>query len=153
MVFKKLTDLTSRATNTLLHGTETAEKIHQLESMGFNTQRAKHALNATNGNVERAAELLLLGGGNDNDSNVVMHDATTARRAVSNTSEGTHVRAHNDVQMKRAIKASLEASQLELTNQVKDTYMESFRDMEKMKAMNKMKEKKTTEVLLLISSV
>ena len=47
MVFKKLTDLTSRATNTLIHGTETAEKIHQLESMGFDAQRAKHALNAT----------------------------------------------------------------------------------------------------------
>ena len=157
MVFKKLTDLTSRATNTLLHGTETAGKIYQLESMGFNTQRAKHALDATGGNVERATELLLLGGGNDND--VVMHDAaTTSQAAVSNqqstqytaAAEGTHVRAHNDDQMKRAIQDSLAVNQFEQTKQVKEAEMQSFRDMEK-KKFNKKKEKKKTEVIDLIS--
>jgi len=157
MVFKKLTDLTSRATNTLIHGNETAGKIHQLESMGFDAQRAKHALNATGGNVERAAELLLLGGGNDND--VVMHDATTAHRAAASNNqqstqytaaaEGTHVRAHNNDQMKRAIQESLDVNQFEQTKQVKDAEMISFRDMEKKKAMNKKKEK--TEVIDLIS--
>ena len=137
MVFKKLTDLTSRATNTLLHGTETAGKIHQLESMGFDAQRAKHALNATGGNLERAAELLLLG--EDGNDDVVMHDATTtSQAAVSNTTvEGTNVRAHNDDQMKRAIQESLAINQLEQTKKVKDAEMKSFCDMEKKKAMNK----------------
>ena len=149
MVFKKLTDLTSRATNTLIHGTETAEKIHQLESMGFDAQRAKHALNATNGNVERAAELLLLGGGN---VDVVMYDATTSQATASNTAtEGRNVRAHNEDQMKRAIQESLETSQFEQTKQVKDAEMESFVDMEKKKAMNKKKEREKTEVIDLIS--
>jgi len=38
-----------------------SEEIQQLEAMGFPRERAIHALNATDNDVERAAELLLLG--------------------------------------------------------------------------------------------
>lgn len=65
MAFKKFSDgLLSAGTlvaNPLSLRAEQADKVRLLESMGFDLQRARHALNATEGNVDRAAELLLQG--------------------------------------------------------------------------------------------
>ena len=82
MVFKKFTDLLlsagTTAANTLLHGTNQVEKIRRLESMGFSPEHARHALNATEGDVDRAAELLLLGG----NEQQLRHDVPGERTAI-----------------------------------------------------------------------
>jgi hypothetical protein len=106
MVFKQLTDRLrsagNAAANTLLHGADQAEKIQQLTSMGFPPERARHALNATGGDVDRAAELLLLAG----------VDAEPSQQQIpSHAQEGTHVAAHNDEQMRIAIEESLRVEQ------------------------------------------
>jgi division protein CdvB (Snf7/Vps24/ESCRT-III family) len=80
MVFKKLADrLHSASTaaanavsNTLAPSSDQPQQqymneIIQLESMGFMSERARQALNATNGNVDRAAELLFLSEEGDDD--------------------------------------------------------------------------------------
>jgi len=43
------------------HDARHADKVGQLESMGFDPQRARGALDAAGGDIERAAELLILG--------------------------------------------------------------------------------------------
>eukprot|EP00970_Alexandrium_tamarense_P000534 scaffold67_cov192-Alexandrium_tamarense.AAC.20 len=104
------------------------EQIRQLESMGFSADRARHALNATDNNVERAAELLLLGAAGENDNgdvNVAVQVAAPLRlngnrgNANNNTrSEGQHVAAHNDEQIRRAIEESLMVNQAEENRQL-----------------------------------
>ena len=125
MVFKKFTDRIlsagTAAANTLIHGADTAEKIQQLEAMGFSGERARHALNATDGNVERAAELLLLGANEQqlHDTQPLPRTTTTTTTTTSaannnnNAPPGIHVAAHNDAQMRRAIEESLAMNQQE----------------------------------------
>jgi len=79
-MFRKLTDrLTSAITgNSSSNSTNDDGKIRTLQSMGFGATQARNALEATDGNVDRAAELLLtnssgFGGttsGNNNNNNV-----------------------------------------------------------------------------------
>ena len=122
MVFKQLTDRLrsagNAAANTLLHhGPDQAEKIHQLTSMGFPPERARHALNATGGDVDRAAELLLLAGVDAEPSQQEIpspsqdHAPRNPSSRSRNTQEGTHVAAHNDEQMRLAIEESLRVEQ------------------------------------------
>eukprot|EP00569_Conticribra_weissflogii_P019169 CAMPEP_0171447572 /NCGR_PEP_ID=MMETSP0881-20121228/39170_1 /TAXON_ID=67004 /ORGANISM="Thalassiosira weissflogii, Strain CCMP1336" /LENGTH=585 /DNA_ID=CAMNT_0011971985 /DNA_START=169 /DNA_END=1927 /DNA_ORIENTATION=- len=121
MVFKKLTDrLTTaastaaqHATNSLWYGRDQAGKIAQLESMGFSPERARHALNATEGDVDRAAELLLL---SDDGEDVLGAAAATAAATqpagvTNHDVEGRHVAAHNDEQMRLAMEESLRVTQ------------------------------------------
>mmetsp|Transcript_27857 Transcript_27857/g.58841 ORF Transcript_27857/g.58841 Transcript_27857/m.58841 type:complete len:527 (-) Transcript_27857:87-1667(-) len=132
MVFKKLTDrLVSAGTtaaNTLIYGPEQAEKIRQLEAMGFDAERARHALNSTGGDVDRAAELLLLSADDGQQQHggrgaaMPSHNHNAAAAAASprtNRQEGTHVTAHNDEQMRRAIEESLRVNQQEETRQLR----------------------------------
>jgi len=121
MVFKKLTDrLTTaastaaqHATNSLWYGRDQAGKIAQLESMGFSPERARHALNATEGDVDRAAELLLLSeDGEDVLGAAAATAAATQPAGVTNHDvEGRHVAAHNDEQMRLAMEESLRVTQ------------------------------------------
>mmetsp|Transcript_7280 Transcript_7280/g.16520 ORF Transcript_7280/g.16520 Transcript_7280/m.16520 type:complete len:507 (-) Transcript_7280:59-1579(-) len=133
MVFKRFTDRLisagTTAANTLIHGPEQAEKIRQLESMGFSPERARHALNATEGDVDRAAELLLLGANEEQQQHDVPshnNNATLAaignnhRNQTNNNHQGTAVAAHNDEQMRRAIDESMRANQREEARQLKE---------------------------------
>lgn len=127
MVFKKFTDRIlsagTAAANTLIHGADTAEKIQQLEAMGFSGERARHALNATDGNVDRAAELLLLGANEQqlHDTQPLPRTTTTTSAANNNNNAppGIHVAAHNDAQMRRAIEESLAMNQQEESRQLR----------------------------------
>ena len=127
MVFKKFTDRIlsagTAAANTLIHGADTAEKIQQLEAMGFSGERARHALNATDGNVDRAAELLLLGANEQqlHDTQPLPRTTTTTSAANNNNNAppGIHVAAHNDAQMRRAIEESLAMNQQEQSRQLR----------------------------------
>jgi len=130
MVFKKFTDRIlsagTTAANALLHGPEQAEKIRQLECMGFSAERARHALNATEGDVDRAAELLLLGANAQQEHRAVpsRNDGAVATTAAGNSrnhdQRGTAVAAHNDDQMRRAIEESLMVNQWEESRQVRE---------------------------------
>ena len=164
MVFKKLADhLLSGATtaaNTLglqLQGPgEQAQKLNQLEAMGFPRERARHALNATDWNVDRAAELLLLGGAdcddqemsppstqNNNDVAVTNNNRTNNDTTEGTRREGTHVAAHNDEQMKRAIEESLAANQREESRMVRQAEVASIKKKKNNAAG--MKKKKTPQ--------
>ena len=115
MVFKKFADrLVSAGTNAVSAALrvgvgeqqqqeqEYANEMRQLESMGFIPERARHAIVATDGDVDRAAEILLLGGGGGGEDirGVGGGGGTT-------TTTATHVTAHNDEQMRRAMEESL----------------------------------------------
>ncbi|KAL7464415.1 hypothetical protein ACHAXS_004751 [Conticribra weissflogii] len=138
MVFKKLTDrLTTaastaaqHASNSLWYGRDQAGKIAQLESMGFSPERARHALNATEGDVDRAAELLLFSeGGGDSiaAAGAAASDAAPAaggnnHHATRNPRrlEGGHVAAHNDEQMRLAMEESLRVTQQHEDRQLRE---------------------------------
>ena len=63
-MFRRLRDQVSSAADAASAALGiTSEAERQLVSMGFPADQARNALNATDGNVERAAELLLAGGG------------------------------------------------------------------------------------------
>jgi len=139
MVFKKITDhiisAGTTAANALMHGPEQAEKIRQLESMGFPPDRARHALNATDGNVDRAAELLLLGANDQQQTDVPSHNAAAAAAAARNNRDqnnnhqtGTAVSAHNDEQMRRAIEESLWVNQQEESRQLRQAEAASMKN-------------------------
>jgi len=129
MVFKKLADRLHSASTAAANAVSNAlapadqrqqqytNEIRQLESMGFMSERARHALNATGGNVDRAAELLLFlsAEGDDGDGG-----DTSRRQQPRNDNnrdgggtvaggEGPAVTARNDEQMKRAIEESLQS--------------------------------------------
>jgi len=147
MVFKKFTErLVSAGTtavNTILHGPEQAEKIRQLESMGFPTERARHALNATGGDVDRAADLLLLGANEpQQQQQQQQQSAPPPARAVMSSSparnnnrqnDGPAVAAHNDEQMRRAIEESMWASQQEEARQLRQAEAASMKNNRKKK--------------------
>ena len=59
-MFRKIRDQVDAASAALGIGDE---KIRSLTQMGFDRERARHALDATDGNVDRAADLLLASGG------------------------------------------------------------------------------------------
>ncbi|KAL7488184.1 hypothetical protein ACHAW6_014856 [Cyclotella cf. meneghiniana] len=115
MVLKRLTQALTTAGHTVLYGSDQAEKIRQLESMGFHPQRARHALNACDNNVERAAELLLLGG----DGTAAMPIDIDGNHDARGGNQGQHVAAHNDEQMRRAIEQSLATNQAEEGRQLR----------------------------------
>ncbi|KAL3773298.1 hypothetical protein ACHAW5_000245 [Stephanodiscus triporus] len=112
MVFKKFADRIISAGATAANALRPTEQQHaneirQLESMGFAPERARHALNATGGDVDRAAELLLLG-----DVDEVVGDLPPSSRGAPRGGGGmTHVEAHNDEQMRRAMEESLMAEE------------------------------------------
>lgn len=143
MVFKQFTDRLrsagTTAANTLLHGSEQAEKIHQLTSMGFPPERARHALNATGGNVDRAAELLLAAADADaeqrhqhqpqHNDDISSHDRQLRTQTNSSNREGTHVAAHNDEQMRLAIEESLRIEQQNASKQKQSNTASSTKDV------------------------
>ena len=111
MVLRKLFNNAKGGLLTALNN-NSSEEIQQLEAMGFPRERIVHALNATDNNVERAAELLLLGVSADEypSSNTAASAATT-NNSNNNATVGTHVAAHNEEQMRRAIEESLQLNQ------------------------------------------
>lgn len=136
MVFKQFTDRLrsagTTAANTLLHGPEQAEKIHQLSSMGFPPERARHALNATEGDVDRAAELLLAAADAEQQQPQHVDDISSHDRQLrtqSNSREGTHVAAHNDEQMRLAIEESLRIEQQNASKQKQSNFASSTKDV------------------------
>mmetsp|Transcript_28507 Transcript_28507/g.40330 ORF Transcript_28507/g.40330 Transcript_28507/m.40330 type:complete len:433 (-) Transcript_28507:161-1459(-) len=63
-MFRKLTNLTDRLTSAVTGSNNSSsngndDKVRHLQAMGFPEQESRNALQSTNGNVERAAELLL----------------------------------------------------------------------------------------------
>ncbi|KAL9181812.1 hypothetical protein ACHAXT_012155 [Thalassiosira profunda] len=126
MVLRKFADRLmsagTSAANALIHGPEQAEKIRQLEAMGFPAERARHAFNATDGDVDRAAELLLLGADEGPAPAGANRNATAPR-------EGTHVAAHNDEQMRRAVEESLSQNQREEARQLRQAEAASWQDV------------------------
>ena len=63
-MFRRLRDQVSSAADAASAALGiTSEAERQLVSMGFPADQARNALNATDGNVDRAADLLLAGGG------------------------------------------------------------------------------------------
>ena len=126
MVFKKLADrLVSAGTNAVSNALRGGEQQHanemrQLESMGFPPERARHALNATDGDVDRAAELLLLGGADEDARQQQQQPRRRTHRREgdapppSDARGGggtTHVAAHNDEQLRRAMEESLRSEE------------------------------------------
>ena len=129
MVFKKLADRLHSASTAAANAVSNAlapadqqqqrqytNEIRQLESMGFVSERARHALNATGGNVDRAAELLLLSAegddGDGGDTGRMQQPRNDNNRDGGGTvagGEGPAVTARNDEQMKRAIEESLQS--------------------------------------------
>jgi len=103
-----------------------SEEIQQLEAMGFPRERAIHALNATDNDVERAAELLLLGV-NERDYPTSAAAAATNDNN-SNVNEGTHVAAHNEEQMRRAIEESLQVNQRQEANNLRRAEIASLQN-------------------------
>eukprot|EP00567_Pseudictyota_dubia_P012561 CAMPEP_0197449286 /NCGR_PEP_ID=MMETSP1175-20131217/20838_1 /TAXON_ID=1003142 /ORGANISM="Triceratium dubium, Strain CCMP147" /LENGTH=489 /DNA_ID=CAMNT_0042981365 /DNA_START=96 /DNA_END=1565 /DNA_ORIENTATION=- len=101
-MFKRFTEdlagAASAATSGIRGMFSDEEKVRRLRGMGFDASEARHALRATDGDVERAAELLLLSRqGGENGAGAVPsrppNNATTAG--------GDH-----DEQMRRAMEAS-----------------------------------------------
>ena len=140
--------LLTALTNTNSNTNNNSEEIQQLEAMGFPPERARHALNATDGDVERAAELLLLGV-NEADYPTSSPPPTTAAAASAaamdnnnaNTNNGgTAVAAHNDEQMRRAIDESLQANQKqEVNNYLRRAEIASLQNNNKVKVVGKAK--------------
>ena len=129
MVFKKFTEAILSAA--VMYGPEQAEKIRQLEAMGFAPERARHALNATNGDVDHAAELLLLSANDAQENNTAAAPADNTRGNHRNNyreQEGTNVAAHNDEQMRQAIEESLLVNQREEERQLRHVKAASMKE-------------------------
>jgi len=142
MVLRKLADrlvsTANTAASTLFQGPEAAEKIRRLESMGFPAERARHALNATDGDVERAAELLLLGAGEEQERRTASsgpagggaadptgNSPLRLRQPPPPSGEGANVARHNDEQMQRAIRESIELDRRREARQLRRAEAES----------------------------
>jgi hypothetical protein len=120
MVLRKFLNATGGLLTALgTNSNDNNEAVQQLEAMGFPRERAIHALNATDGDVERAAELLLLGV-NEGDYTSTTTNNNNNNNARNNTNnEGTHVAAHNEEQMRRAIEESLQVNQRRETDDLR----------------------------------
>ena len=101
--------------------------------MGFPVERARHALNACDNDVERAAELLLMGDGSadmpidvDELPTAVVRDNNHNHGNGRRNGEGQHVAAHNDEQMRLAIEASLAINQAEETRNIRQAEVASI---------------------------
>jgi len=134
MVLRKfLNNATGGLLTALTNNSNTnSEEIQQLEAMGFPRERIVHALNATDNNVEQAAELLLLGV-NEADYPTSSAAATTTNRNnvrgnSNNVNEGAHVAAHNEEQMRRAIEESLEVNQRQESDNLGRAEVASFQN-------------------------
>ena len=122
MVLRKFLNATTGGLLTALgaNSNDNNEAVQQLEAMGFPRERAIHALNATDGDVERAAELLLLGvNEGDYPSTTSNNNNNVRNNTANNANEGTHVAAHNEEQLRRAIEESLQVNQRRETDDLK----------------------------------
>jgi hypothetical protein len=130
MVFKKFADKLisagTTAANALRGADANDDGVRHLASMGFDGERARHALNATNGDVERAAELLLLGANDDGGEGEMPRRRQRGPSNDDGGGGGTHVAAHNDEQMRRAMEESL---MLEERRRVREAESVSLRDV------------------------
>ena len=127
-----------------------SEEIQQLEAMGFPRERIVHALNATDNNVERAAELLLLGVSEADYPTSTAAAATAAnghnaRDNNDNGNGGTHVAAHNEDQMRRAIEESLQVNQRQEANNLRRAEVASLQNNKNIKNKAKVVNKKTSK--------
>jgi hypothetical protein len=145
MVFKKFADRLMAAGTTAANALRSSGDANdddvgaiRLASMGFDVERARHALNATNGDVERAAELLLLGAANEENAGGGVEEGEMRMRQRQIRPSGavdggggsgrttTHVAAHNDEQLRRAMKESL---MVEERRRVREAESASLRDV------------------------
>lgn len=114
-MFKKFTDRVSSAANTAgnaianpgsLFGDD--DKVRRLQGMGFGAEEARNALNATDGDVDRAAELLIASGGTAQRQQ--QHTPAATRASPSNRN-GAGAGATLDDQMRRAMEESVRAEE------------------------------------------
>jgi hypothetical protein len=126
MVLRKFFNNATGGLLTAFANNNNSEEIQQLEAMGFPRERAIHALNATDNDVERAAELLLLG---VNESDYPTSTAAaTNNNNNSNANEGTHVAAHNEELMRLAIEESLQVNQRQEANNLRRAEIASLQN-------------------------
>ena len=104
-MFRKLTDKISAAANAVMGNDDQA--VQTLQSMGFSAENARNALQATNGDVDRAADLLLTSVSHENSSGMPSH---------TSANNNTNSNANNEAALNAAMQESLqieEARQME----------------------------------------
>ena len=143
MVLRKFINNATGGLLTALTNNANSEEIQQLEAMGFPRERAVHALNATDNNVERAAELLILGQGEEagytDASAAAVSTSARGNNSNGNAREGTHVAAHNEEQMRRAIEESLQVNQRQEAANVRRAEVASLQNNNNKNTKNKSK--------------
>ena len=115
-MFRKFADKLSAAANAVVGNSSEEQAVQTLTSMGFSADRARNALQATNGDVDRAAELLLATVSQHNDDNTMMSHLPTTSSSHNNNN------SHNDQEaaLNAALQESLqteEARQLDIARQ------------------------------------
>uniref|UniRef100_A0A7S2HHP3 UBA domain-containing protein n=1 Tax=Helicotheca tamesis TaxID=374047 RepID=A0A7S2HHP3_9STRA len=106
-MFKKFTD---RVTSAVSNGGAAIfgdEKVRRLESMGFTTEEARQALAATDGDVDRAAELLLVSRNNEERNTEGGGGGNGGTRRRTNPTRADDA----DEQMRRAMEESLKVEE------------------------------------------
>lgn len=159
-MFRKFTDQISAAISGATSGTSRSQaaKVQQLTSLGFSEQAATHALEATAGNVERAAELLLnqqistsIGA---NSAAAVMTEEEQVRRALEASMQPTgapvtttaHAAPQRTAAMTKAAQAALQRANTKSPPTSGNSTLSDHHP--KVKVIPKLSEKPTEEQIL-----
>lgn len=102
-MFRKLQDRLSAAASAVMGGTE-EQGIQSLQAMGFGQEDARRALQATNGNVDRAAEVLL--------SSVTATMGNNTSTSTANTAQGPRSGQNGDDALNIALQESLQTEEM-----------------------------------------
>lgn len=107
-MFKKLADRLHSAVSSVTNSTPSP--VQRLEDMGFSQSEAQHALQVSGGNVERAAEWLLLHAPTSTDNNNNHSGPTSQLSGIASDND------EEDQALQEALAASLEANPTRMTS-------------------------------------